>query len=328
MKSDIFSKIKIVFRRLRLIRVNRDLWVFLAFIGVAVAFWFLQTLNSDITASLSYKLTISDVPHNVIITSDVPDHVNVNYTGHGWDVLQNMMREKQREIVVSFKDIDGGNGIMTIEPSTFQRAVTKEIPHNLTYTSTTPHRLEIFYSNGEHKRVPINFVGRIIPNGGREHCATLLSPDSVDIYAPQHLLETIGRISTEQHDLINIEDTTKLRLALHAPNGVKVLPDTVGVTVCVDLFTEKTITTKIYCKNTPHNTIVRTFPQQAQVTCNVSSAKYSSLNGNDFIVELDYNAIDHETGNVRLQLVQWPEGVRNVRLKSEYVEFVLESQTE
>ena len=89
------AKLKIVFRSLRLMRINNNLWVFLIFLGVSAVFWVLQTLNEDSNANIHFKLNITDVPPNVILTGDIPDDMRVVVKGHGWSILQQIIDNEE-----------------------------------------------------------------------------------------------------------------------------------------------------------------------------------------------------------------------------------------
>lgn len=325
MKTDV---VKVIFRRLRLIRIDRNFLVFLVFLAVSIGFWFLQTLKEDMTVSMNYKLTITDVPRNAIFTSDVPNEVKVNFSGHGWNILQNMMRNESREIEISFDDLSTSNGTIVIDQATLQRAAVKKLPRNLRFASTSPNRIEIFYSNGMHKKVPVVFSGKITTEESRIQCGILFAPDSVDIYAPQHLLDEISSISTTKQSFSNLGDTIVCKIPLDVPKGMKALPDSVSTTICVDLFTDKTISVPIYCENIPSNKNIRTFPLQAKITFLVSSALYDEMSADDFIVAVDYNTLDTSSNKCKIFLRQKPDKVMNVRISPEYAEYVIEQETE
>ncbi len=325
MKAD-FAKV--ILRRLRLIKFDRNFFVFLIFLAVSVGFWFLQALKEDMSVSLNYGLKLTDVPKNVIYTSELPSEIKVNFSGHGWYILQNLMRNENRELEISYKDLSKANGMIIIDQASIQRAAIKKLPRELRYQSTIPSRVEVFYSNGKHKRVPIIFNGKVTTGESRIQCGIIFTPDSVDVYAPQHLLADITSITTMRETYNDLEDTIECNIPLDVPHGAKVIPDSVRTVICVDLFTDKTISVPIYSENTPRNKIIRTFPLQAKVTFLVSSALYSVISADDFILVVDYNDIDPNTNKCKLTLRQSPDNVRHVRISPEYVEYVIEQETE
>lgn len=325
MKTNFF---KVIFRRLRLIRFDRNFLVFLIFLLVSVAFWFLQTLKEDMSVSITYNFTITDIPKDVIITSKVPEEIKINLTGHGWNIVQNMMRNEKRSLEVSFKDLNKSNGMITIDQSVFQRIASKKLSKDLHYVSTIPNRLELYYSNGKRKRVPIIFNGNIKTAENRIQCGIIFSSDSVDVYAPENILKDINSISTVKSDFVDLDDTLECKIPLDIPVGAKIIPDSIKTTICVDLFTEKTISVPIFSENTPNNKIIRTFPLQTKLTFLVSSTLYDKITENDFLVIIDYMDLDFKDNKCRLQLRVSPEGVRNIRMSPEAVEYVIEQQTE
>lgn len=325
MKTDF---VKVILRRLRLIKIDRNFLVFLIFLAISIGFWFMQAIKEEISDSVVYKLSIVDVPRNVIYTSELPDEVKVNFSGYGMDVLQYVIRNEKHVLEVSYNDLNTANGVITIDPITLQRAAVKKLPKGLRYTSTSPSKIEVYYSNGIRKRVPVEYNGKIVTSESRILCGINFAPDSVDVYAPKHMLDKIKSIQTEKHPLSELEDTLSIKLALDVPHGVKVLPDSVSTTICVDIFTDKTISVPIYSENTPSNKIIRTFPLQAKVTFLVSSTVYDEVTSDDFILVIDYNSLDASTNKTKITLRQSPEDARHIRISPEYVEYVIEQETE
>lgn len=320
--------IKVILRRLRLIRVNRNFLVFLIFLGISIGFWFLQTLKEDVVMGFNYKLEIIGMPNNLILTSNIPGEIKINCTGHGWNILQMAASNDERKLEVNFNEISQANGKINIDGNTLMRAAQKKLPKEVRYVSASPNKIEAFYSNGQHKRVPIRFNGRITTGESRYECGIVFKPDSVDIYAPNNLFKSINSISTKSVTFQGLEDTLVCMLPLEVPNGVRVIPDSVNTKICIDLFTDKTISVPIYSENTPRNTVMRTFPLQAQVTFLVSSSYYESIADNDFLLVVDYNEVKTNSNKCKIHIRQKPDNVKHIRLSPEYVEFVIEQQTE
>ena len=167
---------KVILRRLRLVKINRNFLVFLIFFVISIVFWFMQSVKETSEVSLTYKLNIVDMPKDIIYTTDMPQEVSVSYASKGWNAFYyKFMINEVRELTISFKEIDNGNGEIIIDANNFRRAAQKVKPTGMTYKSTIPNKIEAFYSNGQHKRVPVTFKGSISTTGGRFHCGTILS---------------------------------------------------------------------------------------------------------------------------------------------------------
>ena len=63
---------KVIFRRLRLIKFNRNFLVFLIFLCISIIFWFMQSIKETTEVTLTYRLRIEDLPKDVVYTSNMP----------------------------------------------------------------------------------------------------------------------------------------------------------------------------------------------------------------------------------------------------------------
>ena len=317
--------VKVIFRRLRLIKIDRNLPVFLLFLCLSTIFWFLQTIQESTEVILAYRLVIEDLPNDIVFTGDVPNQINVTYTSKGWNAFYyKFMRNEEPELVVNFKDINQKSGKITIDANTLRRAILRKKPQGMTYKSSSPGKIETFYSNGQHKRVPVLFNGHVTTTAGRYQCGTIILPDSVDIYTPKHIYGSINNIKTENVTYTDLEDTLQTRLALLVPRGAKAIPDSVDVNICVDIFTDKTLQATVYSENVPHNKLIRTFPLKVNITFLVSATLYNDITADDFLLVIDYNELKNDSKRCRVHVRQKPSGIRNLRISPETIEYIIE----
>ncbi len=320
---------KVLFRRLRLIKIDRNLPVFLIFLGLSAIFWFLQTIQENTEVALAYRLIIEDMPNDVVFTSDMPSEINVSYSSKGWNAFYyKFMRNDNPEIVINFKEVNQKSGKVIIDANTIRRAVMRKKPQGMTFKTTSPNKIEAYYSNGQHKRVPVIFNGRVSTTAGRYQCGTILMPDSVDIYAPKHIYGSINHVKTENVTYTDLEDTLQTRLALLVPRGAKAIPDSVDTRICVDIFTDKTLQATVYSENVPHNKLIRTFPLKVNVTFLVSATLYDEINASDFLLAIDYKELSSDSKRCRIHVRQKPGNIRNLRISPETVEYIIEQSTE
>lgn len=319
---------KVILRRLRLIKINRNFGVYLMFLAISIVFWFMQAIKEMSEVTLTYQLVIENLPRNLVYTSEMPSEVNVSYSSKGWNAFYyKFMKNKDQALVINFKDIAQNAGKLSIDANTLRRAAMKVKPMGMTFKSTTPNRISVFYSNGQHKRVPVIFNGHVTTTDGRFQCGTILTPDSVDLYAPEHLYGSITSIKTENMTFEELQDTLTTKLALLVPHGAKVIPDSIEACICVDIFTDKTIQVPVYSENVPTNKIMRTFPQKVEVTFLVSSTLYDDITPQDFLIAIDYKEAQPGTSRCKLHLRQTPENIRHLRMP-ESVEYIIEQTAE
>ena len=315
-------------RKLRLVRVQRNILTFLVFLLVAIVFWFMQAMQETTTAPLTYKLNITNVPKEIIFTSEVPKTISISVSGRGWSILQYWSRKDNHELNVDFSDIEKSNSKLILDGNLWKRLTQKDFGNGLRYVSSLPGSLEVYYSNGLTKRVPVVFKGTLTPHPQYLICGFTMEPDSVDVIAPVYLLDSITQVNTAAQKFMNLEDTLDVSIPLQVSAGIKVLPDSVRLNVCVDLFTEKTVEVPIYCENIPANKVLRTFTSKAQVSFHVSSSMMSKVSPRDFVVVVDYNELDSGQKKCSLQLRTYPEHISHVRIFPDQIEYVIEQVLE
>jgi len=326
LKKRSVAYIRSLFQRIRFMTVNREIMVFLLFLIVAVAFWLSQTFKDHTTVNLEYELKIVNVPKNLIFTSEVPSTIAVAVSGRGFTILQYVMNKQHKVLNVDYNDLPKMGGTLTIDNYVWKKALTKELPKGVTPQTVNPATVDLYYSMGEHKQIPIVFQGKIRTSDEYMLCGIELQPKYVDIYAPPSIYDTIKVVYTEPYIANNVEDTLQIHLALNKIKGVKMIPDTVSVKACVDLFTAKTVKVPIYCENIPHNRILRTFPLMADVTFRVSATMFNNITEDDFVIVVDYNTIKTQDRKCKLIIRESPKGISNLKVTPELVDYVIEQE--
>lgn len=311
-------------RRLRLVHINRNLIVFLIFLLVAIVFWFMQALKETATTQFTYSVKFVNVPKEVIFTSSVPKNISISVTGRGWNIIQYLAQHESRELQIDFGEVEKSRSKITLDNNLWRRLLTPELKGTLKYVGSTPTSLDIYYSNGASKRVPAVFNGKISTELQHLLCGVHVAPDSVEVVAPPYMLDSIKEVQTQYGTFDNLDDTLITMMPLHAATGIKVIPDSVRVEICVDLFTEKSLELPIYSENIPTNKVLRTFPSKAKATFHVSASLFNKISAEDFILVVNYEDTREGGDRLKIHLHSKPEGISHVRINPEYVEYVIE----
>lgn len=90
-------------------RTSRELLIFLFFLLLSGIFWLILTLNETYEREIKVTMQIKGVPKNVVLTSNETDTLRVTVRDKGW-ILVRYLYEKNRNINISFKNYDRGNG--------------------------------------------------------------------------------------------------------------------------------------------------------------------------------------------------------------------------
>jgi YbbR domain-containing protein len=318
--------IRHAFKRIRRFKINREFLIFVVFLVVSVVFWFLQTFKETTTATLTYKLSITGVPNNVILTSTLPKEITATVSGRGFSILEFLSKNDRQTLEIDYSSIQQEDGLLTIDNQVWRKVFGSFLSRSLRLVSVNPSLVQIYYSTGSHKYVPVIYAGKAQVDGQHVLCGIDINPMYVDIYAPENLFDTITAIYTERIDFKNLKDTTSVKMALVPPVGVKCIPDSVTTTIAVDLFTTKSLKLPIFCENIPQDKVLRTFPAKADITFRVSASIYSRITEDDFALVVDYASLKPGDKKCQLILRSIPDGISDVHISPQFVDYIIEQE--
>lgn len=277
-------------------------------------------------AEIVVPVKLVGVPNDVVLTTDIQDSLHITIRDKGLAIWGYKRHERQNAISVDFSShiSDNGNGAVTVS------GLTKYI-HNMFKSShivsVKPERLDFFYSDGSHTKVPVKFAGSVLPSQMSYLSEVKFSPDSVQVIADKKILENIDCATINPIRIRNFSDTTVMKVKLAPVTAVKFVPSEVIVTLYPDVYTEDELSIPITCLNLPKDKRLVTFPSRAKVRYIVGLKKIRTVSQQDFVVETDYNDIIEcpDAKRCRLVLRSVPQNVNRARLVDAEVEYLIES---
>ena len=305
---------------------SREFFIFLFFFLVAGGFWLLQTLNNDYETEFSVPVRLRNVPDNVVITSEPPSKLQVRVKDKGTVLLNYMLGKSFYPVTIDFEEYgrDNGNSVR-IYASRFAKEITSQLKASTQLLSIKPDTLEYIYSTGVSKRVPVRLQGAIRAERQYYFPDTIFEPDSVLMYAPQEILDTIEVAYTQHVTLENVSDTVTRQLSLQARKGVKFVPSVTRMTLPVDIYTEKTVEVPLRGVNFPADKVLRAFPSKVEITFQVGVSRFREITAEDFHLYVTYEELLHlGSGKYTVVLRNVPEGVSHVRFNPAQVDFLIE----
>lgn len=311
-------------------RANKEFLLFMFFLAISGAFWLLMTLNEGYEQEVAFPVHITNVPKDIMLTSDEVDTVRVTIRDKGTQLLSYLYDENVRHLKVSFRNYDRGNGTGFIPASDLQKLVQQRLSQSAKITAIKGDGLHLFYNTGASKRVPVRWSGRVIP----EHMYFIshvdYTPDSITIYASERMLDSIKVVYTEPLNYAGFRDTLNISCRLQKTKGVKTIPDKLGVTFYTDVLTEESIEDiPVVGINMPEGTVLRTFPSRVTVSFVTGVNNYRKIKASDFTVVADYNEIKaHPSEKCNIYLRHTPPGISRATLLTTQADYLIEHTTE
>lgn len=308
-------------------RKNREFLIFLFFFALSAVFWLLQTLNETFETEVVVQLKLNNVPSNLIITSDLPDELHVTVQDKGSILMKYLYGQPLTPVTVDYKNYDFGGmaGRVQVQEAEVRRAIAAQLFSSTRIQSIKPDTLEFFYNRGLKKKVPVLISGVIEPAQQYYLRHVVAKPDSVVVFAPSSILDTLQAAYTQNFYQAGLVESKNLQIPVRPIRGAKFIPDVLDVQIDVDIYTEKTVEVPIVGVNFPADKDLRTFPSKVKVTFKVGSKSYKSITADDFVLVISYEElINNESSKIPLHLKSIPEGVSSVRIHPSEVDYLLE----
>jgi hypothetical protein len=311
-------------------KANKELLIFLFFLGLSGIFWLNMALNETYEKEFAIPVSVVGIPKNAVLTSDEVDTVRMTIRDKGFTLLTYMYGDVLKKISISFKTYSKNNGTGSVSAQDLQKMVYQQLANGSRITSVKPEKLEFYYNYGAKKMVPVRWSGRVIPEELYFISSVHYSPDSVTIYASEEKLDSINMVYTEQLNYANFRDTLIANCELSKIKGVKMVPDHVKVAFFTDVLTEERIEgIPVEGINMPPGMLLRTFPAKVTVSFVTGVSTFRNLKSDDFSVIADYNEIKKDPSEkCHIYLKKVPGGISRARLETTLVDYLIESETE
>ena len=308
--------------------MNKQFLIFMFFLLLSGIFWLMMTLNETYEREVKIPVYVDNIPKNVVLTSSETDTVRVTIRDKGWMLMSYLYGRRLSALSLPFKTYDRGNGSGSISSSEIKRLLSLQLESASKISTVKPDKLEFSYNNGERKRVPVRWAGRIIPEQLYFISHVAYEPDSVDVYASKEKLDSIRVVHTEPLNYVGFRDTLMVDGKLSHPKDVKLVPDRTRISFYTDVLTEESIDgVSIHCINLPQGKVLRTFPAKVKVNFVAGVSQIRQLRPEDFTVIADYQEIMQKPSEkCNIYLRSTPQGISRATLSTKQVDYLIEEE--
>lgn len=309
---------------------NKQTFIFLFFLALSTAFWFLQVLNEVHEEDFELRINQNNLPKGIVITSDLPSSIRVTIKDRGATLLNYKYSRTLPDITLDPSLFTAQEGHLRILTTELIKQIRPALSASSQIVSIKPDTLDFYYNHGRSKRVPIRIAGTLpTANGYTIIGKTRLKPDSVTVYATQSVLDTITAVYIRTNAFSPFKSSKTIDAKLHGMRGCKIMPNHVQMAFIVDRLVEKRFTVPIGSINVPDDQLLRTFPSQTEVIFQVPMSLYRAIQPAHFAVVADPEQNIDSEGNpasakCKLVVLKSPSIVSHIRLADSEVEYILE----
>lgn len=314
-------------RSFLLSRLSREFLIFLFFVFVSFCFWLLQVLNDDYETELVVPLRMKNVPENVVLTSELPSELKVTVKDRGTVLVNYFLGRTIYPVTIDFEEYTDKGNQVRIPSSALNKRIVSQLNQSTKLSAVKPDTLEFIYTTGKAKKVPVKLRGEVEAERQYYIADAICSPDSVMVYAPREILDTITAAYSEMLAIEGIADTTRQRVSLTPVKGARFTPSYSDVTFLVDMYAEKSVEVPVQGINFPRDKMLRTFPSKVHVAFQIGLSQFKSITSEDFTVVVDYEELkDNKEEKCRPVLIQSPASIKHVRMNPQEIDYLIEQK--
>lgn len=314
-------------RSILLSKSTKEFLIFLFFVFIAFCFWLLQVLNDEYESDFSIKLNLKNVPDNVVLTSELPENVKVRLKDRGTVLVNYWLGRSMIPVSLDFNDYAEAGPEVMIPKAIMMQKIKSQLNQSTELVSLKPDSLFFIYTRGEGKKVPVRLQGNIVVDPKYYISEILYTPDSVMVYAPAEILDTIRAAYSMPTRFEQLSDTTTERVPLQKVRGAKFIPDYNDITLMVDIYSEKTLEVPVHGINFPPDKVLRTFPSKVKVTFQVGLTHFKRVTADDFFIAVSYEELLNNKGSkCTPHLKAMPKTINHPRISPTEVDYIIERQ--
>lgn len=302
-----------------------DFPVFLLFLAITFFFWWSQTMSQDYETVMKIPVQVN-VPDNVRVTVPASSQISVALSGKGSALKKSGRRGGRQSIHVNGSGFSMSQGRASLSTLKLRDSIVALLPASVMIRSIEPDSLVFRYVQQRSVMLPVEFSG-VVESQDQFYMEYVdFQPDSVKAGIllsdtnTYHVLADVGSITISS-------DTAVSTVSLKPIPNVLLSTDKVQMTIVSQQYTEKSLEIPVTGVNFPPQVFLKSFPSKAVITVWVKMSEYDKVDASDFQVVVDYEDIAGSDGSkAPLHLFSQPANVRNVRLQTRTVEYLMETQ--
>ncbi|MDD3740259.1 MAG: hypothetical protein PHH30_03375, partial [Bacteroidales bacterium] len=240
---------------------NRNIFIFLFFLVLSSFLWFLNFVNKEHNSSIEIPYKFENLPYKTRFSSENTSNLTVLIHGHGYNILREKIETVKLPVVINLAEKESPvvfyncvdnplkSYILTKEIIPF---LAKRFGSNIQIRGVKPDTLFFDLAESFSKKVPIifnadyNISPDFILNG-----EIVLNPDSISVYGPKHIIDTIKSVYCENSGIENIGENHIKEVKLKHIRDLSFSKSKILINFPVEKYTESSINIKVIAANFP-----------------------------------------------------------------------------
>jgi YbbR domain-containing protein len=288
-----------------------------------------MTLAKEYSITVRFPVDYVNLPTDKVVSNDLPETVDIEIKAKGFNLLAYKLRQRHDIIDIDVSDakpLSNKNVYYLLSNSRIDK-ITSQFNNDIHVLKINPDTMFINFNKKVSKLVPVKYNLSLLFNKQYNLTDSIsIQPKYITVAAEAEVINKIDFVETQPITLKNISSSAVIPLSIiKAPEfkHVEFSSMSVKATINVTKYTETSLDLPVEIENLPAGYAFKAFPDKVSVKFNVAFKNYEKIAPSDFRAIVDYKKIDQESNKLKVQLVKLPEGIRNVKLVTEKVEYII-----
>ncbi|PVX50774.1 YbbR-like protein [Balneicella halophila] len=310
---------------------NKNVLLYLFFVGVATIFWFLHSLGKEYTANVHVDVKYHNFPLDTEPQEKTTKDLTLNVSGYGFSLMRMQLKSIFYDYKVDVSSLrkrrtnNKENLSYELSISAIRNQFEEQLGSGIIINSVYPEDVDFEIVPMGLKKVPITSAVKIeMKSGYMLSDEGFVNPDSVEVRAPIALLDTLKTIYTESLLIDKLSSSFKKKVKLVSPNPeVELMTEHTTVQYEINEYIDEEIIIPVKAINFPKNVNVVIQPNEVKLKYRTYEKAKQNIQEDDFLLVVDYNTINDLATKIEVQAIHLPEGITKVYMSPRYVNYTI-----
>jgi hypothetical protein len=283
--------------RIKSIKSNRKIRIFLFFLVLSSIIWMLIELSKSYVTTVVFEVEYTDLPSGRLVQKKPIPELKVAIKGQGFTLIK--YKVKRHKILLNLKNISKTKEDYYILPNKQIPFLNSQFSNGIEIINIIKDTVFIEMGVSISKKVPVKPNLKIQYKAGYNLVEKLkISPDTVTVSGSKKYIDSITELTTNSLKLDNVFKNIEVELTLLSSfkiNQVKMSANKVKISGKVDKFTEGTFRIPVKIINVPEGVHITTFPKEIEAVYQSGLSNFSKIAKNDISVFFDYKQYENDT---------------------------------
>lgn len=299
--------------------------------GIATTLWFLNKLNNNYSAEITYPVDYINQPKDQKILNNLQPNILIKVSAPGYTLLRYKMQTTTKPITFDLKNgktKKKSKNVYYILTQNYKGQIADQLPSDVRLESTEPDTLFFKFTKIITVKKKITPVYELtFEQQHRIKETPYCTPDSVFVTGPKIILDTLKTLYTSPISLKKVNKSTKRNVGIQQIDELTTKPKRIVVNINIEQFTEAEILIPVKIINVPDSINFVSFTDSISVKGIVGLKAWNLISANDFEAIIDFKDINTKKDReAKIKLISYPNFFDFKSIYPEKAEFLIEKQ--